>query len=177
MSAIRLLPSLPIVSDAEFSPCGDFRYWLSRPARGDGPVGLIVGLNPSKAGVTDTDHTITKEIEFASRWGWSGFWKGNLFARISTESAVLKSIEYDALVGPENDAVLAAMAAQVSEIVVCWGNNVPRLKRIRINMVMGLLRKASPSARFRCFGVSNQGNPVHPLRLAYSTELQPWGSQ
>lgn len=173
---IRLFPPSPVVSDAEFSSCGDFRYWLSRPARGAGPLGLIVGLNPSKAGVTDTDHTITKEIEFTSRWGWSGFWKGNLFGRISTDSSALKSIDYDALVGPENDAVLFAMAQRVSEIVVCWGNNVPRLKRFRIGAVMRLLREASPGARFSCFGVTNQGNPVHPLRLAYSTEMQPWGS-
>lgn len=69
MSARRLPPS-PVRSDAEFSSCGDFRYWLSRPARGAGPVGMIVGLNPSKAGVTDTDHTITKEIEFASLARW-----------------------------------------------------------------------------------------------------------
>lgn len=169
MHSVRLMPPLPVTSDAEF--LGGYRYWLSRPARGAGPVGLIIGLNPSKAGaaIEDTDHTITKEIEYASRWGWSGFWKGNLFAHVETKSAKLRGMSYDAAVGPHNDDVLGAMIAAAPQVVICWGNNVPPALSARPAVVLDMVRKHHIEAL--CFGLTSSGAPMHPLRLSYDTKL------
>lgn len=172
---MRLLPPSPVRSDAEFTGDGLERLWLSRKVAESGPVGLIIGLNPSRAGaaVEDTDHTITKEMEYARRWGWSGFWKGNLFSCIETYSAKLKNMAFDTAVGTYGTQVLQAMIPLAPVIVVCWGSAVPRLKRHRVSAVCEMIRVLKrPEAEVFCFGVSQGGDPMHPLRLSYETKLR-----
>jgi hypothetical protein len=173
----RLIPPSPITHDAEFVEGGLQRIWLSRKVAETGPVGLIIGLNPSKAGAAleDTDHTITKELEYARRWGWSGFWKGNLFTHIETYSAKLRELDFNSCVGIYGDTVLQNMIQQAPEIVVCWGANVPVAKRHRIQQVCSMIRtRKRADARVLCFGLSNGGHPVHPLMLSYDTPLVPF---
>ncbi len=174
---MRLVPPSPVCDDAEFSADGLERLWLSRKVAEAGPVGLIIALNPSRAGAAreDTDHTITKEIEFARRWGWSGFWKANLFTCIETYSANLKNLSFETAVGQWGTVVLEAMIPLAPEIVVCWGANVPKQKRHRISSVCERIRLMKrPEARVLCFGLSKGGFPVHPLMLGYDTPLVPF---
>jgi len=173
---IRLKPPVPICDDAEFSPDGLERLWLSRKVAETGPVGLFIGLNPSTAGATvDTnDHTITKECEFARRFGWSGFWKVNIFTCIETYSANLKSLAFVTAVGLHGDAVLRVVLPLAQVIVVCWSASVPKNKLHRIRQVEEMLRELAPEAALGCFGLSKDGYPVHPLRLSYDTRLVPY---
>jgi hypothetical protein len=172
-----------VCDDAEFSNDGLERLWLSRAVERkvgaplNGHVGLIIGLNPSRAGAAreDTDHTITKEIEFSRRWGWSGFWKVNLFTCIETYSAKLKNLSFETAVGMHGSAVLQETIPLAPAIVVCWGAAVPKLKRHRISAVCEMIRVLKqPTTEVRCFGLSKDGFPVHPLRLAYDTPLVPY---
>jgi hypothetical protein len=169
---MRLLPPTPVCDDAEFVNAGLERIWLSRRVADAGPVGLFIGLNPSTAGATETDHTITKEKEFARRWGWSGFWKGNLFTCVETYSANLKNLRLETAVGEQGDAVLGTMVLVAPEIVVCWGNNVPKDKRARITDVLHMIATLKRvDVPVRCFGLSKEGAPMHPLMLSYETQL------
>jgi len=176
---MRLVPPLPACADAEFDGEGKHRYWLSRsvPSEFAGRIGLCLALNPSKAGATDDDddHTVRKWKGFAKRWGWGGFWVGNLFSYIETESQKLRQISYAHAVGERNNEVLAAMIAVAPEIVLCWGNNVPHALRRRVDEVLDLVRvRRSPLSSVSCLGLTAQGAPWHPLRLGYDTPLQPW---
>jgi hypothetical protein len=172
---LRLRPPAPVCDDAEFSNNGLERLWLSRKVADGGPVGLIIGLNPSTAGATETDHTITKEKEFTRRWGWSGFWKANLFTVIETHSAKLKNLSFESAVGEHGSVVLERMIPCVNDIVVCWGVNVPKPHRHRIGTVCSIIRELkAPDAMVWCFGLSNSGDPVHPLMLSYRTKLRPY---
>jgi len=180
---MRLIPPSPVCNDAEFSADGLERLWLSRTVERkvgaplNGHVGLIIGLNPSRAGAAleDTDHTITKEIEFARRWGWSGFWMTNLFTCIETYSAKLKNLSFETAVGAYGGAVLQAVIPLAPEIVVCWGANVPKHKTHRISAVCEMIRVLKrPEARVLCFGLSKGGHPVHPLYLPYETVMVPF---
>ena len=177
---MRLLPPSPVCDDAEFTGDGLERLWLSRKVeeinwRSDvAPVGLVIGLNPSRAGAArdDTDHTITKGIEFARRWGWSGFWMGNLFTCIETYSAKLKTLSYETAVGLHGSAVLQAMIPLAPVIIVCWGSAVPKQKRRRVVEVCEQIRVLKrPDAGVLCFGLSKAGDPMHPLMLGYETKL------
>lgn len=60
-------------SDAVFSPCGKYRYRLWRVWGDADRRCLFIGVNPSKAGAVDNDHTIRKEIGFAKRWGFGAY--------------------------------------------------------------------------------------------------------
>lgn len=177
------LPSIPLCDDAEFDAGGTpvrekgARLWLTRKVAESGPVGLIIGLNPSKAGADrrETDHTITKEIEFSRRWGWSGFIKANLFTCIETYSGKLKGIDYRSAVGGFGDRVLEELIPMGQEIVVCWGAAVPKQHRRRITEVCAKIQYfKQEQARVLCFGLSQDGDPLHPLRLSYDTPLMPY---
>lgn len=174
---LRLFPPLKRANDAEFSPDGRCRYWLTRIVEvGMLPyVGLFIGLNPSKAGAVDNDQTIRKEIGFASRWGWSGFWKANLFAHVETESALLRELAYDYAVGDRNDDCLKEMVARAPEIVLCWGDSCPPMMRIRIAVVLGIVQKFKPhSCQVFTLGLTTSGQPRHTSRIGYDTARVPW---
>jgi hypothetical protein len=185
---VRLLPPSPVTDDAEFDQKREHRYWLSRltpppmaPAGvvpfGVTPVALCLALNPSKAGAKakDDDHTVRKWRGFAERWGWGGFWVGNLFSYIETESVKLRQLSYAQAVGEHNDAVLKAMIAAAPEILLCWGNNVPHALRRRVDEVLELVKlHKGPLTEVHCLGLTAQGAPWHPLRLGYDTKRVPW---
>jgi hypothetical protein len=171
---VRILPPLPICDDAEFSNDDTERLWLSRKVADSGPVGLIIGLNPSTAGATleSNDHTIKKETEFSRRWGWGGFWKGNLFTAIETYSQNLKNMTFRQACGEHGSDVLEAMLPHAHEIVVCWGAAVPQHMSHRISSVCTRIRMLKqPGARVLCFGTTKNGHPVHPLYLSYDTPM------
>lgn len=170
---MRLVPPLPICNDAEFSLDGLERLWLSRKVADTGPVGLIIGLNPSTAGATENDATIRKEIGFAKQWGWSGFWKGNLFTRIETVSTKLKNMSCQMAIGEHGVEVLDVMIRSCDPIVVCWGSAVPKHMTHRIREVHGTLRgtRCHATGAIMCFGLSKDGSPKHPLYLGYDTPM------
>ena len=171
---MRLVPPLPVCDDAEFSSDGAERLWLSRKVADTGPLGLIIGLNPSTAGATSEtdDPTIKREKEFSRQWGWGGFWKGNLFTRIETYSQNLKNMTYRDACGMHGSDVLERMLPQASEIVVCWGAAVPKHMTHRISAVCTYIRMLKqPDARVLCFGTTQKGHPTHPLYLSYDTPM------
>lgn len=174
----RLHPPQQICDDAEFY--GDtHRLWLSRkvgsPSPRSGTVGLIIGLNPSIAGAESNDQTIRKETEFARRWGWSGFWKLNLFTVIETNSRKLRDFEYKTAVGSYGSEVLENFLPRATVIVVCWGVSVPKQMRHRIPAVCARIKHLrAPGAMVLCFGASKNGHPRHPSRLGYDTKLEPF---
>lgn len=178
---MRLTPSSPVSDDAEFDTKHEHRYWLSRalpsasastaPPR----VGLVIALNPSKAGATDNDPTVRKWLGFAARWGWTGFWAGNLFSYIETESAKLRHVSYYHAIGDQNDLVLNKLIMAAPEIVLCWGNNVPEAHKRRIGVVLDLVKQCKrDDATVSCLGLTAQGAPWHVLRLGYDTPLVKW---
>jgi len=183
---MRLVPPSPTTNDAEFDAKREHRYWLSRsvlkidgvtqPVGRAHQVGLVLALNPSKAGVgDDNDATVRKWKGFAERWGWGGFWAGNLFSYIETESSKLRDLSYAHAVGEHNNAVLQAMVAVAPEIVLCWGNNVPDALKRRVGEVLGIVRSCKrPEAQVTCLGLTAQGAPWHVLRLGYDTPRMPW---
>lgn len=176
----RFEPPDPICDDAEFWHDGDLRMqriWLSRKVADAGPVGLIIGLNPSTAGasVLTNDHTIKKLTVFSRQWGWSGFWMTNLFTHIETKSAKLKALSFDDAVGPYGSVVLDKLIPRSPHIVVCWGSAVPTLLRHRARSVLRRIQLlAQEGASISCFGTSKDSSPVHPLRLSYDTKLVPF---
>ena len=99
---------------ATLSPCGLYRYDLQR-RWGEGPAVVFIGLNPSTADATVDDRTIGRMVGFATSWGRSAITVVNLFALRSKDPALLRA--HSDPVGPDNDAVLRAAAAEISASV------------------------------------------------------------
>lgn len=160
---------------AILSPCGLYRYRLERDVAMDGPTFMFVGVNPSTADATVDDATVRKWIGFTKRWGGRRFLVGNAFAYRSTDVRALSALSPPNAIGIENDWHLMRMAVDADVIVPCWGNTgkVQRNLRPRFEFTAGMLRGAGKP--IKCFGLTRDGDPLHPLMLSYDTPLVPYG--
>lgn len=146
---------------AVLSPCGQYRYCLTREwLMGEGVV-LFVMLNPSTADAEADDPTIRRCIGFAQRWGFRGLAVGNLFALRATDPQQLKRVADP--IGPENDRHLIWMSNGADVTIAAWGTL--GAFRNRDQRVLGLLR-----GTVEHLGLTKQGHPRHPLYLRADVE-------
>ena len=137
-----------------FSPCGRYRYRLSRAwLLGEGTV-LFVMLNPSTADAEMDDPTIRRCMGFARRWGFQGLVVGNLFAWRATDPRELCRVADP--IGPDNDHHLKAMSGNADAVIAAWGEW--GALRGRNEHVTGLL-----GGVVEHLGLTKQGHPRHPL--------------
>jgi hypothetical protein len=146
------------------SPCGEYRYWLTRRLAMGERVVLFVGLNPSTADAAEDDPTIRRCVGFARRWGFDWLYMGNLYAYRSTDPKALYTVADP--VGPDNQEALKWMAQRAELIVAAWGKN--RLNCYAHTLAGWLL--SLPQTQ--CLGWNKDGSPKHPLYLAADTPLQ-----
>lgn len=156
---------------AELSPCGRYRYQLSRTLAtltGRGTC-LFVMLNPSTADHTIDDQTIRQCLGFTEAWGYRRLLVANLFAWRAT----LPRDMYAALdpIGVGNDRWLLESAADADCIVCAWGEHGRH--RGRGEDVKKLLRAAGHQLQH--LGLTKHHfQPRHPLYLARDTALMEW---
>jgi len=151
---------------AVFSEDRVYRYYLERtidPLINNQRSVCFVMLNPSIADETEPDPTIRKCIGFAKRWGYGVLRVVNLFALVSTDPKGLKS--HPAPVGPDNDMWITRATYDAERIVCAWGTHGTLHGRGRD--VWGLLSDSV----LLSFKTTANGQPWHPLMLAYETPL------
>lgn len=148
-----------VQKDALVSPCGRYRYWLTREW-GKGATVVFVMLNPSVADALVDDPTIRRCIGFARAWGYGAISVVNLYALRSTDPKGLWVV--DDPVGPANDGWLTSFATGAEEmdapIVAAWGANA-RPDRV------AAVRKLPGMHRLSALGLTKGGQPRHPLYL------------
>ena len=142
--------------DALLSPCGLYRYWLTRIWDRSKPVLVVVMVNPSKADHRVNDPTISRLIAFAKRWGYGGFLVVNLNALRSSDPAELRRAADP--IGPDNSMHLAAALDRGGPVLVAWGND-----GIFLDGDKRFLRMASArGVQLLCLGTTSGGHPKHP---------------
>lgn len=160
---------------ATLSDGGLYRYRLYRGVSLLGsprPI-LFIGVNPSTADAEQDDATIRKMIGFTAAWGYSSFLVGNVFAYRATDVRELATVP-DPSGGTENINHLRAMIDECEFVVPCWGNEskVPRRLHAHFHIVRMMLRLYQKPVY--TFGLTQSGDPKHPLMLPYTTELVRW---
>ncbi len=156
-----------MIRTADFSPCGRYRYRLSREwASGKRVCGLL--LNPSKASNVRDDSTASTFVSFSKRWGCGGFSIVNLFGLIATDPMAL--VTDPEPVGPDNDRFIVETVAAADLVVCAWGTRVPTAHAARAAEVLALLG----TVPLWCLGTTANGSPKHPLRIAHATPLVPF---
>jgi hypothetical protein len=157
---MKTFPMAAAHGSAIFSPCGRYRYELTRWCKGTGasvrPVVFIM-LNPSTASEELDDPTICRCWGFTTTWGYRSMVIVNLFALRATDPKELYQAESP--VGPENDRWLLQSTAGAAMIVAAWGKH-GGLGR-RAEAVLQLLA-ARPLTRLV---LNKDGSPKHPLYL------------
>lgn len=158
---------------AEISPCGQYRYTLTRrplspyPDRG---TAVFCMLNPSTADATLDDPTIRRCRGFADRWGCNGITVVNLYALRSTDPRALWA--HTDPVGEANSYWLRAVARDCGTVVCAWGAHA---REDRVREAVAIFQ--SVGADLRCLGVTKAGAPRHPLYVRGDQPLLPWQPQ
>jgi hypothetical protein len=165
-----VLKSGVILRDATISEDGTYRYRLYRRWGGDGPALRWVMLNPSTADGAVDDPTIRAVMRFSNRAGYSAAIVCNLYALRATDPADLG--RHPDPLGPGNLDHLRVLAdgARFSRtpIVVAWGANAPR------DWARNVLDRELADVELVCLGVTRNGQPRHPGRLATATPFVPY---
>ncbi len=157
-------------SSAELSPCGIYRYTLTREWE-DGRCVAWLMFNPSTADATEDDATIRKCIGFSKRWGYGRMIVVNLYAvRSRDPKAVARTVDP---VGPLNNYWTREAIGESRELICAWGcaQHMPGIGN-RINEVMAIAREEKVATL--CLGQRRDSHPRHPLMLPYATERESY---
>jgi len=157
---------------AIISDCGTYRYRLERHGlSGIGGVAWIM-VNPSTADATADDATIRKVIGFTERLGGGWAVVGNKFAYRATDVRELRTAPDPR--GRENDAHLEAIMRSTPVVIAAWGplTKLPVHLRRRWRTVATIADRVG--VKLMCLGTAKDGQPRHPLMLAYDTPLIEW---
>jgi hypothetical protein len=154
---------------ARFSPCGRYRYWLSRLWSIDAPPVTFVMLNSSDADASKDDPTTRRCMGFARDWGYGGVVLVNLYAWCATKPRQLWRSPDP--VGPENDRWLAhaaqTAAITTAPIVAAWGANARPERVAEVLELPGM-------GRLTALGFTRSGAPRHPLYVPADTPRVPF---
>lgn len=82
-----------MIKDTIFSPCREYRYTLYREWMPGDKVVQFIGLNPSTADEVKNDPTVTRCINYAKAWGYTGMYMTNIFAFRETDPNEYKTAE------------------------------------------------------------------------------------
>ena len=155
---------------ARFSKCHRFRYVLTREFGSDSTC-LFVMLNPSTADADRDDPTIRRCIGFAKREGFGRLEVVNLYAFRSTSPSTLFAAPDP--IGPGNITEIREALGRADMVIVAWGNNVNSgADPGRVGDVVALIERSGRPVR--CFGLTKQGQPKHPLYLRSDAGLMPF---
>lgn len=150
---------------AVISPCGRYRYRLSR-WWSDGMRMPFVMLNPSTADGLVDDPTIRRCVGFAKAAGMAGIEVVNLFPWRATDPRALvaaRAAGEDVAHRVERDAhILAVLESDAAFPIAAWGAHP--LAALEVQSVLGL------SDLWFVLGLTKDGHPRHPLYLPRAAE-------
>ncbi len=160
--------TVEMLRGAVISPCGLYRYRLTRQwGNGEQTVAFVM-LNPSTADADTDDPTLRRCIGFAKAWGFGSLRVVNLFAYRATDPRQMRKAADP--VGRDNPMHLDEALRDCQRIVAAWGND--GLYRDRGDMFTFSFYKARRDDLL-CFGTTNLGQPKHPLYLPANASLIP----
>ncbi len=170
-------------SEAAFSSCGKYRWWLRREICSNKRTLLFIGLNPSLATAVYNDATLKRLISFCSCWKYGKLLVINLFGIISKSPSFLRNCSDP--VGEANDKVIMSLAHRWSlektwDLCLGWGNRGAYLHRnckvISLLQPYVIQRRSSlgMESPLLSLGVTKNGNPRHPLYLSSKELLRPF---
>jgi len=157
-----------VTGDAQFSPDGNYRYWLSREWAASDESCAFIMLNPSTATADKDDPTIRRCVRFAQGWGYGKLYVANLFAFCTTDPNDLKTAVDP--IGPNNDDTILAVIGRCSLTIAAWGVNGVYITRH--DRVLQLI--SSVGGHLWHLGLSKAGHPMHPLYLPADVQPIKW---
>lgn len=148
---------------AELSEDGVHRFKLHRIWDTSKGIILFIMINPSTASATEDDKTITLLLEITKRWGYGGFYVGNLYPYRSSKPASLKQIQIPDEIHATNRKGIEEMSSECSLVVFAWGTKGPDERQKEPEWLRQILQRD-----VHCLGISVKGVPKHPKQWGFS---------
>jgi len=154
-------------ASAVISPCGHFRYSLTRVWDAAPPrpgVVVWVMLNPSTADGREDDPTIRRCVGFSKAWGYGALQVVNLYSLRATDPRELRraAARGDDVIGPENWARSVAALGGAALVILAWGAFRAAFHcQSWIHEIQ--LSKLAGCGDLHVLGRTQGGDPVHPL--------------
>lgn len=171
---VENLPPCEVAGDDRaFAYYGDdrrFRFALGRIWKPHHSPLVVCMLNPSTADERIVDPTVRKCLHYAQRDGFGGLIVVNLFAIRATDPRELAARMFDTkerIDDPRNDVVVQ-QALSIGSPYAAWGAPKWRFAYDRAREVIAMAKS------WRCFGVTNDGHPRHPLYLPNDAQAREW---
>lgn len=153
------------MKNAVISPCGLYRYRLSRTWEPEKLPLVWIMLNPSTADAEIDDPTIRRCVGFSKREGAGGLEVLNLFAlRATNPDALLSAADP---IGPDNDEWIREILHPHSRVICAWGAHGSL--RDRASSVVRRLRDSG--INLQALGLTAHRQPKHPLYIKGDTPL------
>lgn len=163
-----------VKGEALFSPCGRYRFLLTRffvpePKR----LLAVIGMNPSRADEHADDRTLKIVQKLARRERFDGVIMLNLWAYRATDSAEMREwyrmprmAWWDTELKNER---LVTYYTGLAEYTICaWGAD----KTGKSERLLNVLRNEGRDLRH--LGLRKSGHPRHPLYTRNDVEIQTW---
>ena len=150
---------------AVLSPCGLYRYSLTRRWSHGDKSALFVMLNPSTADADVDDPTIRRCVAFAKHGGCAALEVVNCFAIRSPDPVIVRKWASQGIdiVGPDNEHHVQGALFRIPLVIAAWGaHDVSR------SPIPGRL------VRTMCLGTTKNGSPRHPLFVRADAPLVRW---
>ncbi len=164
-----------------FSKCRSYRWILKRELLIGKKTIAFIGLNPSKANSSHDDRTVTRIINFCSKWNYKNIYIINLFGLISKSPLQLSKSKDP--IGENNNLITLKLLEFWYEDANCdlwlgWGDKGQLNGRDR--KVLKLIKnfpnlkskENNYSKRVLSLGLSKKGNPRHPLYMSNQSFLR-----
>jgi hypothetical protein len=165
----------PITSDALISPCGKYRYWLTR-RWGQGKLLPYIMLNPSTADALKDDQTVRRCMFFARRLGYDGILVLNLYAFRATQPKDLEAAAAAGVnvVGPENLRWVEELTKDSMEVVLAWGGMTFKEMDHHGEVILATLSALPRDVTYLCLGATANESPRHPSRLGNEARFEEY---
>ena len=162
-------PGSELVSGAQMSRDGVYRYHLWRTWDESRPSMVWIMLNPSTADSEIDDPTIRRCISFAKRIDCGGIDVINLYALRATKPKHL--LDHPDPEGPHNVGVWKnVLRDHTRPVMAAWGASKPGPLPGSAAATWWLRRPSTA----HCLGLTQAGHPRHPLYVSNDTPLLPY---
>lgn len=162
-----------IFGSADISPCGNYRYELSRSWDSMLPTIAFVMLNPSTADAAEDDPTIRRCIGFANAWGYGELKVYNLFVLRTPDPADLAGHEYPEPVTTTADLYIRK-ATECAAILCAWGAFLFQARPAETIGRIGVVFDILSGLELLALATNRDGSPRHPLYVKGDTKPIVW---
>ena len=136
---------------------------------------VVIGVNPSTANESKSDHTMRKVMGFAERNGYDGFVMLNLYPQRSTDFSGVHGERNEELHQKNLEAIRSFFETHNQlDVLAAWGENIGKRSYLKdcLRDIVSVLQEGERRVTWMQIGaLTNTGHPRHPSCPGYNCGL------